>query len=157
MHLIARFALIASLSLASVFAFAQDVPDAASPDPASASSATAASAIESNADRLASPRASLVGQWEEFSPSRNFVDFFEDGRVVLYLKRGEIGDLKELEGTWTLDDANNFSVEFGVNGQRIVQSAKLSFENDEMLLIDDKGATSRHRKRNGPLPEDYRW
>jgi len=152
-----RFALIVSLSLASVFAFAQDKAGAANADAPSASSAKADAT--SNGDRINAARAKLIGQWEEFSPSRNFVDFFEDGRVAVHLKQGEIGDLKTLDGTWAIEDEHRLRVDFTMNGQTFGRTAGLRFENGEMLLqeLDETGQITRHRRREGALPEDYRW
>lgn len=156
MRLTTRFALIASLSLAVSVVFAQDKPGAAGAD---ATSAPATTMAESSGTRLASLRVRLIGQWEEFSPSQNFVDFHEDGRVAVYLKKGEIGDLKTLDGTWSIDDEQQLRVDFTVNGQTFGRMAGLRFENDEMLLqeLDATGNITRHRRREGPLPEDYRW
>lgn len=157
MRLTTRFALIASLSLVSVFAFAQEKPEAASSDTPTTSSTMPRT--ESSGDRLASARIRLIGQWEEFLPSRNFIDFFEDGRVVVYLKQGEIGDRKTLEGTWSVEDENRLRVDFTVNGQTFGRTAGLRFEKSEMLLqeLDETGSITRHRRREGELPEDYRW
>ncbi|MBP6750597.1 MAG: hypothetical protein KA144_13245 [Xanthomonadaceae bacterium] len=157
MRLSTRFALIVSLSLFGAFAFAQDKPGAAGTDPTTVPAT--ATAVESSDARLASPRVRLIGQWEEYSPSRNFVDFYEDGRVAVYLKRGEVGDLKTLDGTWSIDDEQQLRVDFTVNGQTFGRIAGLRFENGEMLLkeLDATGQITRHRRREGALPEDYRW
>src|SRR5690242_12298230 len=39
----------------------------------------------------------LVGVWREYSPSSNIVRFEKDGSTKLYLKKGEIGDLRTLD------------------------------------------------------------
>lgn len=161
MRLTTRFALTVSLSLVSLFAFAQDTSGAARADApsSSAKAGTESKRNESSGDRLASVRARLVGQWEEFSPSRNFVDFFEDGRVAVYLKQGEIGTFKTLDGTWSIEEENRLRVDFTMNGQTFGRTAGLRFENGEMLLqeLDETGQITRHRRREGALPEEYRW
>jgi hypothetical protein len=147
------FALALSLSLPAFGAMAQEAREQVQASTATVEPET----IDRDRGRLVSYRVRIVGEWEEFAPSQNFVDFFDDGRVVLYLKKGEVGTLKHLEGTWSLLDDNRLRVEFAVNGQTIEQIATLSFDKDEMLLTGDNDSVSRHRRRNGPLPEDYRW
>ena len=58
----------------------------------------------------------LVGIWHEYSPSDNLVSFSADGRVVMYLRKGEIGDLHQLDGKWTLT-SGNLTVTFRAVGQ----------------------------------------
>lgn len=122
-----------------------------------AKAATAADPAAAAEADLATLQRRLVGEWVETAASRNYVDFFADGRVSLYLKKGEIGDLKSLDGTWTLTGTNALTVQFTVNRQSITQSATLSFEGEEMLLTDETNNVTRHRRREGALPEEYRW
>lgn len=153
-----RFALIASLSLVGAPAFAQEPTHAASADtaPEAPSVAVGADSLEA---RLASSRARLIGRWEEYSPSRNFIDFLDDGRVVLHLKRGEIGERKTLEGDWRIEQENQLRIDFTLNEQTFGRIAELRFENGELLLKepDAAGAVTRHRRYEGELPEEYRW
>jgi hypothetical protein len=149
MRHIMRFVLAALLSFVALHALAQQ----------SQKQSTTPAPTSTEAPATNELRTRLIGEWEEFSPSRNFIDIASDGRIVLYLKKGEIGDLKTLDGTWTLDDAGTLHVEFTVKGDSITQSAKLSFDGDEMRLvgIENPEPVTRHRKRSGPLPEEYRW
>jgi len=98
----------------------------------------------------------LVGTWHEYSPSDNLVNFTADGRVTMYLRKGEIGDLHTLEGKWTLA-SGMLTVKFTAQGQTVEQSTKLSFEGDEMVLTDDKGEQTKHRRHTGALPAWTQW
>lgn len=157
MRLSIRFALLISLSLACVAAFARDKAAIAVSDTVTPPSAMPSE--QANDAGIAAARARLIGRWEEFSPSRNFIDFHEDGRVVLYLKQGEIGDLRTLDGIWAIEDEHRLRVDFTVNGQTFGRTAGLRFENGEMLLTEDDkpDLLTRHRRREGELPEEYRW
>jgi hypothetical protein len=146
------YILALSLSLWACGAIAQARAQAETTTPA-----VEAAPNDGDSTRLLSYRVRIVGEWEEFAPSRNYVDFFADGRVVLYLKKGEVGDLKTLNGTWSLQDENQLRVAFDINGRSIEQISTLGFERDALLLIDANGTVTRHRKRSGPLPEEYRW
>jgi len=99
----------------------------------------------------------LVGLWHEYSPSDNLVNFTADGHVVMYLRKGEIGDLRTLEGNWVLPGNGMLTVKFTAQGQSVEQSNKLSFEGDEMILTDDKGEQTRHRRYTGALPAWTQW
>lgn len=105
----------------------------------------------------AEPAAALTGWWEEYSPSSNIVQFLSDGTVRLYLKKGEIGNLRSLDGTWKLgaDDAS-IQMVFSVSGKTLDRSAKLSFEGAEMVLTED-GTQTRHRRHSGKLPAIFAW
>jgi uncharacterized protein (TIGR03066 family) len=151
---IAVFALAIALLTAPQHSPAQD--SGASESVPAQSAAPADPAAAADADPAAMQRR-LVGEWVETAASRNHVDFFADGRVSLYLKKGEIGELRSLDGTWTLTGTNALTVQFTVNQQSITQSATLSFEGEEMLLTDEANNVTRHRRREGALPEEYRW
>lgn len=99
--------------------------------------------------------ARLVGQWEEYRPSRNFVDFGADGSVTLYLKPGEIGTLDAMRGTWSRSQDGELVLRFEVMGVPIVQQAGVAWDGEELLLIGETGLATRHRRRTGPLPDDY--
>ena len=99
--------------------------------------------------------ARVVGQWEEYSPSRNFVDFNADGTVILYLKPGEIGPLDAMRGTWSRSPDGQLVLRFEVMGVPIVQQAGVAWDGDELLLVSESGVASRHRRRTGPLPPEY--
>lgn len=98
----------------------------------------------------------MVGEWEEYSPGRNFVDFLADGRVMLHLKPGDVGNLEAMEGRWSRDDDGLLVLDFQVLGQSLVQRVGVDWDGEELLLIDARGMPTRHRRRTGPLPADYR-
>lgn len=99
--------------------------------------------------------ARLVGQWEEYRPNRNFVDFTADGSVTLYLKRGEIGTLDAMRGTWSRSPDGELVLRFEVMGMPIVQQVGVAWDGEELLLVSESGAATRHRRRTGPLPDEY--
>lgn len=101
--------------------------------------------------------ARLVGEWEEYSPSRNFVDFRADGSVTLYLKRGEVGELKTMEGRWSRGDDGQLVLDFAILGQSFVQRVGIAWDGEELLMISELGGVTRHRRRTGELPPEYRW
>lgn len=98
----------------------------------------------------------LVGLWMEYSPSSNLVSFDADRKVKIFLKKGEIGDLRALTGTWTVKDGI-MTATFISNGQSISNAGKVTFENGEMLLTDNNGVVTRHRRHTGPIPSQYVW
>lgn len=105
----------------------------------------------------AEPAAALSGWWEEYSPSSNIIQFQPDGTVRLYLKKGEIGNLRSLDGSWKLGgDKTTIQMVFSVAGKTLDRSAKLSFEGAEMVLTED-GTQTRHRRHSGKLPATYIW
>jgi uncharacterized protein (TIGR03066 family) len=113
--------------------------------------------VAAHTSAIADDAQKLVGLWHEYSPSDNLVNFTADGRVVMYLRKGEIGDLRTLEGNWTLPGNGMLTVKFTAQGQSVEQSNKLSFEDDEMILTDDKGERTRHRRYSGALPAWTQW
>ena len=102
-------------------------------------------------------REDLVGMWEEVSPSSNLVLFAKDGSWKLYLKKGEISDFRSLNGEWTLSYDRKLTIKFTMMGQTKTMSAKLSFDSDEMVLTDNEGIETRHRRHNGPIPKRFQW
>lgn len=126
--------------------------------PAFSQSATAtATAPDKAQSNVAALSAQLVGAWEEFSPGRNFVDFHRDGSMKLYLKQGEVGDLKALEGTWTVDDAGELVLQMRTGNGEIEHRGWLRFEGEEMIISGEDTAETRHRPRKDAVPEEYRW
>ncbi len=101
--------------------------------------------------------AKLVGLWHEYSPSDNLVKFDADGHVMMYLRKGEIADLRTLEGNWTLASDGMLTVTFTALGRTIAQTNKLSFADDEMIITDDKGQETKHRRYTGDLPAWTKW
>ena len=99
----------------------------------------------------------LVGVWHEYNPSDNLVKFTADGHVTMYLRKGEIANLHTLEGEWKLANSGMLTVRFTAMGRSVEQTNKLSFTGDEMILTDDKGAQTKHRRHNGALPAWTQW
>jgi uncharacterized protein (TIGR03066 family) len=106
---------------------------------------------------VADDAAKLVGLWHEYSPSDNLVNFLADGRVVMYLRKGEVGDLHTLEGKWSVAGNGDLTVTFAAMGKSVTQTTKLSFDGDEMVLTDEKGELTKHRRYTGPLPAWTQW
>jgi hypothetical protein len=100
-------------------------------------------------------RAKVVGMWDEVPPGENLVSFTQEGACKLYLKKGEIGELRSMDGTWTITDDGKLEITFTVNGQSLTQNAKVKFEGEEMVLTDEKGVDTRHRRHIGPIPDKY--
>lgn len=99
----------------------------------------------------------LVGVWREYTPSSNVVRFEKDGNTTLYLKKGEIGNLRTLDGKWTVDDGGMLSIVYTVGERSMTLQARLSYEGEEMILTEASGAQTRHRRHVGPIPEIYNW
>ena len=99
--------------------------------------------------------ARLVGQWEEYRPSRNFVDFGADGSVTLYLKPGEVGTLDAMRGQWSRSEDGKLVLSFEILDVPIVQHVGIAWDGDELLLVSQSGGATRHRRRTGPLPAEY--
>lgn len=99
----------------------------------------------------------LVGVWREYSPSSNVVKFDQDGTTTLYLKKGEIGDLRTLVGKWSVDDDGMLSIVYTVGEKSMTMQARLSYEGEEMVLTEASGERTQHRRHTGPIPEIYVW
>jgi hypothetical protein len=99
----------------------------------------------------------LVGVWREYSPSSNIVRFDKDGTATLYLKKGEIGNLRTLDGKWSVDESGMLSVVYTVQGRSMTLQARLSYEGEEMVLTEAGGERTKHRRHTGPIPEIYVW
>ena len=99
----------------------------------------------------------LVGTWRQHVGNENIVKFGADKSVTLYLRKGEVGNLHTMDGTWELADDGTITMTFTVNGQSFSRAAKLSFEGDEMVLTDDRGDRTRHVRFSGPLPAWAVW
>jgi uncharacterized protein (TIGR03066 family) len=112
--------------------------------------------IAAHTRAAADDSAKLVGTWHEYSPSDNLVSFSADGHVVMYLRKGEIGNLHQLDGKWTLA-SGDLTVTFEALGRTVTQTTKLRFEGEEMILTDDKGQDTKHRRQDGSLPAWTQW
>lgn len=99
----------------------------------------------------------LVGTWREYSPSSNIVRFEKDGATTLYLKKGEIGNLRTLDGKWTVSDTGMLSIVYTVGEKSMTLQARLSYVGEEMILTEASGEQTKHRRHTGPIPEVYVW
>jgi len=102
-------------------------------------------------------RGALIGTWAEYQPGTNLVQFAKDGSWKLYLTKGEIGELHTLDGKWVLTGDDKLAVTVYSPAGSAVLVATLTFEGEEMVLTDEKGVQTRHRRHQGPIPERYRW
>jgi hypothetical protein len=99
----------------------------------------------------------LVGVWREYSPSSNIVQFFADGTTKLYLKKGEIPDLRSLDGKWSVSDSGMLSITYTLREKSLTLEAMVSYVGEEMILTEKSGEQTKHRKHVGPIPEIYVW
>jgi len=87
----------------------------------------------------------------------NLITFAPGGDLKLHLKKGEKGDLRSLDGKWTLETGGGLKIEINVDGATNVQNSQLSFEGEEMILTDGDGRRTWHTRHEGPLPERFHW
>jgi len=99
----------------------------------------------------------LVGVWREYYPSSNVVQFSKDGTTKLYLKKGEIRDLRSLDGKWAVSDSGMLAITYAVGDKTLTLEARISFDNEEMILTEKNGDQTKHRKHVGPIPQIYVW
>ena len=99
----------------------------------------------------------LVGVWREYFPSSNVVQFYKNGATKLYLKKGEIRDLRSLDGKWVISDAGMLAITYAVGEKSLTLEARLSYEGEEMILTEKNGDQTKHRKHVGPIPQIYVW
>ena len=102
----------------------------------------------------------LVGMWREINiPQDNLVSFTKDGQVSLYLRKGELAGEHTINGKWTLAADGTLTLFFAANGETMPpQKAKLSFEGDEMVMVDAvDGTVMHHRRHSGALPDWAQW
>jgi hypothetical protein len=105
----------------------------------------------------AGDREQLLGMWAEVHPKDNVVYFAKDGSWKLYLKKGEIGDLHSLDGKWEILPGGKLKIVLAMNNQSKTFTSKLRFDGEEMVLVEDDGTETRHRRHKGPLPERFQW
>lgn len=99
----------------------------------------------------------LVGLWREYYPSSNVVQFFRDGTTKLYLRKGEIRDLRSLNGKWVVSNSGMLTIIYTVGDKSLMLEARLAYENEEMTLTEKNGDQTKHRKHVGPIPEVFQW
>jgi hypothetical protein len=101
--------------------------------------------------------ARIVGQWREFEPGNNLVQFNKDGTLKLYLQKGEIPNTRVLEGNWSLADDGTLILVMNFLGRKLTDRVRASFEGDELVLTKRNGPKERHRRHEGPLPAEFQW
>ena len=99
----------------------------------------------------------LVGVWREYHPSSNVVRFNRDGTTRLYLRKGEIRDLRSLDGKWVISDSGMLAITYAVGEKSLTLEARLTYEGEEMILIEKNGDQTKHRRHVGPIPQVYVW
>jgi uncharacterized protein (TIGR03066 family) len=99
----------------------------------------------------------VVGMWQEFHPGDNLVYFAKDGTWKLFLKKGEIGDERALNGTWKISKEGVLTVVVKVGDKEQKDSTQVRFEGDEMVLSSKSTKETRHRRHTGPIPERFNW
>ena len=105
-----------------------------------------------------SPATKIIGQWREYDPSNNLVEFAKDGTWKMFLKKGEIPNLRVIDGTWVLANDGTLTVMPHFLGKKVEPDvSKLSFEGDELVLTQGKSGKTSHRRHKGPLPDEYQW
>jgi len=105
----------------------------------------------------AGDREQLIGMWVETHPRDHIVHFAEDGSWKLHLKKNELADYHSLEGTWTISPDGKLRVTLHLNGKTQIFSTRMKFNGEELLLVDDNGTETRHRRHQGALPERFQW
>ncbi len=114
--------------------------------------APSASAAEASLDQK------LVGLWEEYDPSSNFIQFFDDHTLKLYLTKeeGEGTATHYISGTWSISNDHILTMKLTANGNSMTRSVGLKFDEGDMVLIDDSAGETRHRSTDA-LPAKYLW
>jgi len=114
------------------------------------------------AEPLTASEQGLVGVWQEYSPSSNVTQFYQDRTMKIYLTKEEGARMKThwIEATWSVSPENMLTLSFSANGKSFSQSAKLDWENEEMWLTqenDGTAVTTKSRRITGGLPAKFRW
>jgi hypothetical protein len=100
----------------------------------------------------------IVGLWKEYSPSTNYVRFYKNGSLQLLLKKGEVRDLRVLDGVWSISEKSDLLLKMSMNGKVFhTKSFRLVFRDQEMIMIDEKGEETKHRRHAGQPPSEYIW
>ena len=93
-----------------------------------------------------SPQEKLVGTWQEVDGKQNVVEFFEDGSFSLPLNKGEIGSMENLNGKWLIIKDGRIKIDISMLGITHSQVGKLDFDGKEMIITDDNGKATRHKR-----------
>jgi uncharacterized protein (TIGR03066 family) len=109
-----------------------------------ASMGSAALAAAGDAERL-------VGFWREIGRSEALIEFTANGKVTAYFPKARTA--KRLDGVWKLDPDGNITMTFTLGRRSMTQKGTLSFEGEAMVLTDQSGDKTRHRRHSGPLPD----
>ena len=116
-------------------------------------------ALAGCASQPQTPEQRVVGTWEEYEPNSNVTQFFADHTMKIYLTQEEGAEMKMhwIKATWTVSPDSVVTLSFSANGKSFSESAKLSFEKDEMWLTQENGVVTKSRRLGGDIPEKYRW
>lgn len=114
------------------------------------------------ADSLSSTEQRLVGIWQEYEPTSNVVQFFDNHTMRIYLTKEERAQMKInfIEANWTISDKGVLTLNFtSKTGKSFSQSINLEYKGEEMWLVDEgKSATKHHRlKAESDIPATYKW
>jgi uncharacterized protein (TIGR03066 family) len=92
----------------------------------------------------------LIGYWREIGSTEALIEFRRNGELTALFPRGDRAN--RLDGTWKLLPNDGITMTFTTDSRSLRQDGTLKFEGDEMVLIDDKGERTRHRRFTEPLP-----
>jgi hypothetical protein len=100
----------------------------------------------------------MIGIWEEYAPGASVVQLFPDHTMKFYLteQQGRAKNLHFHEAKWRISSDMILTVYGEANGKKFSESAKVSFKDGEMWIIEKNGATTKNRKISA-LPEKYKW
>jgi len=111
------------------------------------------------AEPAASPDQRLVGVWQEYQPDSGVTEFLPDHSLRVYLTKEERGaqNTHWISGSWKIAPGPVLQMDLSAEGQSVHKEARLAFDKDELVLIDESKTEARHRRLSGELPEEYRW
>lgn len=84
------------------------------------------------------PSKKILGTWQETAGDKIVVEFLDDG--TFSLKRG----IQSMSGKWSILGDGRLKIEVSAFGMTQIQTAKIQFDGDQLLLTDEKGETTRH-------------
>ena len=93
-----------------------------------------------------SPQDRLVGTWQEIDGEQNIIEFFSDGSFSLNLDKGDIGSMEKLNGKWLVLEDGRLKLDISMFGTTQSIVGKLDFDGGEMVLTDDNGKATRHKR-----------
>lgn len=115
---------------------------------------------------LASPPASqaapptrdqIIGLWLEFHPGDNLCYYAKDGTYRIYLKKGEIGEMRTLDGTWVLQPNGQLVHTVSVNGKELLIKTRVNYDGVDLEVTAEDGSVTTCRRHKGPIPDRFNW